>query len=535
MDISNAKSFIPPILIEKGLVDIVCMSPSSFGISSVYKVTKPGVGIWIIKRIKKEFAVLYKAEMHILTQLRHDFLPIVFDIFEDEQALYIAMEFIPGYSFYQIIGSATIVSETDARKYFLQLCDLFEYLHSKDVVHKDCKPSNIMLSNNKNVYLIDFGISKSEEYNPLGKSHRYASPEQIEKPDITDPRTDIYSLGATMYSLLTKEVPSKSGYNSKAVAENLLERTDVSTKFKKIIEKCMAKNADDRFQNMGQVKAALQKRDWTWKVVASFALILVCTATMFFGFTQWIEEATERLIPRGNEMMSVSNYQLALSHYETYIRRRPWSPYGYERRRNLLLHRGQAGLDLFADEYTRFDYFLETSPEFYNTWIAAVDDAIRYHYSHQEWRILLALLQDNRVTSVIPAEENAYIQMLVYIHLEDFQAALLVGHNYNSPFLENVYEIIYDGYMARAYAHYNNDEFRTTVNLINSVLQQYPRFNSNFDMLNLRAVAMLSQLWLERSEDFSIFKEYANDALAAAGAADTAGVVALNTSLSALE
>lgn len=533
MDNTNAEIFIPQILYDKGFVDIICMSQSSLGVSSVCKVTKPGVGTWVIKRVKKEFAVLYNAEIHILTQLRHDFLPIIFDIFEDEQALYIAMEFIPGKSLYQLIASEVIVSETDARKYFLQLCDLFEYLHSKGVIHKDCKPSNIILSNNENVYLIDFGISKSSEYNPSGRSHKYASPEQIEKPDIADPRTDIYSLGATMYSLLTKEI--RDGSN--ATADNLLDRADVSAKFKKIIEKCMAKDAEDRFQSMDEVKAALLKRDWKWKVVASFALILICTVVVFFGFNQWQDEVTGRLISRGNEMMSVSNYHLALSHYESYISRRPWSPDGYERRRNLLIYRGEAlqSLELYESEATHFEYFLETSVEFYNTWVAAVDKAIAHYYSREEWHMLLELLQMPTVASVVPVSQNVDMQMQVYVNLGDLYSALSMGYNYNSPVLDIVYDMVHDDYFARAYTHNSNNEFRTAVNLINSALQMYPRFYSSFDMLNLRASAMLSQLLLERGEDFSVFIEYAQDAIAAASAENAAGVDALNARLRELE
>jgi len=533
MDNTIAEIFIPPILYDKGFVDIVCMSQSNLGVSSVCKVTKPGVGTWVIKRIKKEFAILYKAEIHILTQLRHDFLPIVFDIFEDEQALYIAMEFIPGKSLQQLIASEIIVSETNARKYFLQLCDLFEYLHSKGVIHKDCKPSNIILSNNENVYLIDFGISKSSEYNPSGRSHRYASPEQIEKPDIADPRTDIYSLGATMYSLLTKEIND----GSKSVAGNLLDRADVSANFKKIIEKCMAKDAKDRFQSMDEVKVALLKRDWRWKVVVSFALILICTVVVFFGFNQWQDEVTGRLISRGNEMMSVSNYHLALSHYESYIRRRPWSPYGYERRRNLLIYRGEVTqiLELFESEDAYFKDFLETSPNFYNTWLAAVDKAIAYYYNREEWHMLLDLLQMPTVASVVPAYQNVDMQMQVYVNLGDLYTALSIGHNYNSPFLYIVYDMVHDDYLSRAYIHNSNNDFRTAVNLINSILQRYPRFYSSFDLLNLRASAMLSQLLLERSEDFSIFVEYAQDAIAAANAENLAGVDVLNALLRTLE
>jgi len=533
MDFANAEMFIPPILYDRGFVDIICMSPSSLGVSSVYKTTKPGVGTWIIKRVKKEFAVLYKAETHILTQLRHDFLPNIFDIFEDEQALYIAMEFIPGKSLQQLIDREVMVSEADARKYFLQLCDLFQYLHSKGVVHKDCKPSNIMLSNNENVYLIDFGISKSPEHNPLGRSHRYASPEQIEKPDIADPRTDIYSLGATMYSLLTKEIKDSHGDG----AENFPKRTDVSAKLKKIIEKCMAKNAEDRFQSMDEVKVALLKRDWKWKVVASFSLMLVCTVIVFFGFSQWQDEVTSRLIARGNEMMGVSNYQLALSHYETYISRRPWSPCGYERRRNLLTHREKVtqAIALFDGEDVYFEYFLETSPEFFNTWVAAVDKVIAHYYNYEEWHLLLDLLQMPTVTSVVPVHQNADMRMQIYVNLGDLSAALTIGYDYNSPFLDVVYDMVHGDYLSRAYTHYSNNEFRSAVSLINSALQMYPRFYSSFDMLNLRASAMLSQLLLERSEDFSIFIEYAQEAISAASDENTMGVDALNARLRTLE
>jgi len=383
---------------KKGYTDIICISPPSEDrISSVYKVNKPGVGHWIVKRIKKEYAILHRAEKSILTTYRHDFLPTVFDVFEDESALYIAMEFIFGKSFQDLIDSKKAITETAARKYFLQLCDLFEYLHSKDVVHRDCKPSNIILSDNDNVYLIDFGISKTQEYNPKGKSKKYASPEQLEKSDIEDTRTDVYSLGATIYSLLTNGADDhRSG---------LKDRKDISKKLKAIIAKCMAHNPKDRYQSMAEIKVQLQKRDWIWKASIATFFVMLSTVVVFFGFNLWVNELTDRLLIRGDELKVASNYQFALSNYETYIRRRPWDPCGYERRRNLFIHRAQFAESLLLFNETEedlFDYFFnhETKPEFRATWENAVRETIQHYYNNEMWDALYHLLENPRVQRV---------------------------------------------------------------------------------------------------------------------------------------
>jgi len=522
---------------------------------------RPGVGEWIVKRVEKEYTLLYKAEKNILTTLRHDFLPIVFDVFEDAAALYIAMEYLPGESLRQLILSERVTTEADARKYFVQLCELFEYLHSKGVVHKDCKPSNIMLSDNNNVYLIDFGISKSAEFNPAGRTVKYASPEQIKNPSISDPRTDIYSLGATMYSLLTKEIPSRSGFDTAYAVEKLRKRVDISKRFREIILKCMAKDPNERYQTVGEVRSALLKKDWVWKASIAMFAMLFFTVITFFGVRTWIGEITERLIPRGDEMRVASNYQNAASHYHNYIQRRPISPLGYERYRRLLIHRGQysQSIEMFnANEAALFQEFMELDTEYMHTWSEAVSRTLQHYYSRRNWSRLLELLENPNVQVVVIEYQDIAMRGQVFRQLGDWSSALLLylelleynwedyvprsthvqnllagafvasqvgADHYN--FLTQAYainnstavahhisDLIHDYYMRRALSYHNNNEFENVVNVIADVLQGYPLFSDSFDLLYLRAVAM-SWLLLQ-GEDVARFEEYTAAAMEAA-------------------
>ena len=503
-----SNGYVPPILKQKGFENVVCISPVNLGASSVYKVSRPGVGDWIVKRIEKEYAVLYRAEKNILSTLRHDFLPIIFDVFEDAQALYIAMEYIPGESLLQLIKSDSVVSEESAKKYFIQLCELFEYLHSKDVVHKDCKPSNIMLSKHDNVYLIDFGISKSPDDNPSGRSLRYASPEQLKNPDIGDHKTDIFSLGATMYSLLTKELPGKGFYDPKVVMENLKIRSDISKNFRQVILKCMAHKPSHRFQTMDEVKKALLRKDWIWKSIVAIILMLISTVIIFFGVRIWEEEATDRLIIQGNDYVAIGDYQSAMSSFETYIYRRPLSALGYDMRRAMLVNQGKylESLEMYDQtEDSLFYHFVANYPEFRNTWVSAVDGVIGFFINTQSWNDIFTLL------------ENSKVQILGDI----------------DTFVQHVYSGIKDHYIAIAYAYYTERDFMVTVDVLNTALFLYPNFFYDFELLNLRAVAMLSYaVW--GNGNFDRFVVYANEALSVAQEEDAAQANELRNTLNAL-
>jgi len=508
-------------------------------ISTVYKVSRPDVGNWVVKRIKKEFAALYMAEKSVLATLNHDFLPKIFDVFEDEHALYIAMEFINGVSLQQLIESTKIVTESQARKYLLQLCELFEYLHNNGVIHKDCKPSNIMLSDHGNVYLIDFGISKTPEQNPVGRTQMYASPEQLKHPDISDPRTDIYSLGATMFSLLTKETPA-------AGIVKLKNRTDISKKFKNIITKCVAKRPGSRYQSMSDVKKALLRKGWIWKVAACFVTMLALTVIVFFGLLTWNSEVNDRLLPRGYEMMRVSNYQVAGSHFERYIRRNPGAADGYMRHRELLVHRSfySQSLNMFNQyEELHFTYFIDNSPEFRNIWIDAVGRAMQYYYDTEKWDELIDMLACARVRLVVPESLYLNTRMQIYMYTGDLETALRYYRqlqDMGEVASSDIYALILSKYMEDAHTYYNSRNFVEAADLVNTALEQYPNFSDNFDLLYIRAAAMLQHFFRERlhgreyASYHTRFVLYANAALGVVGEGDIFHAGNLQDSLDAM-
>ena len=575
--------YIPPILHQKGYTEIECISSyESQNVSSVYKVNKPGIGYWVVKRVSKEFAILYRAEKIILTTLKHDFLPIVYEVFEDDKSLYIAMEFIPGQSFEQLINSKKKVTEVEARRYFVQLCELFGYLHSNGVVHKDCEPSNIMLSEHGNIYVIDFGVSKSGKYSPASVSQNYASPEQMADPSIGNPRTEIYSLGATMYSLLTKAPPTKENDGFKAMANKLSKRTDISLKLRRIILKCMSSKPVNRYRSMWDVKSAIEKKDWVWKIAVAISFMLVSTAITIFGFITWTSETTDSLIPRGDHLVAEGTYDLALSHYENYILRRPTSPYGYERHRRLLVHKGQyiESLVMFnANETILFDYFIsrDGNMDFRNTWISAVSGTIQYLYNLQQWEEILELLMNPRVQGVLDIYRHVNVLAQIYVHLEEWESAIYhylqllqlpwedvvepathiqnllngasvarndryhflsyaldTAHIHSDPMLSSVYSLILGYYFDMAESHYVSGELQESIDVINIALQKYPIFRQNFDMLNMRAILTFRQLLQAGESSFLQFAEYAWDALEAASSGNEDAVYELRNLLNTL-
>ena len=428
-------SDIPPILLQKGYTEFEPVTPQSKdSASSVYKVNRPGIGYWIVKRIKKDHALLHKAEKNILTTLKHDFLPTVFDVFEDEYALYIVLEYIPGQSLKEIIAAGHPISEEDIRKFFIQLCQLFTYLHNKDVVHKDCKPSNIMLSPQGNIYLIDFGISKTGEYNAPGRSKNYASPEQMDNPSTDDPRTDIYSLGATMFSLLTskefpQEVAQASGQDTKGLAAILAKQSHISKDLKQIVLKCLAPNPLYRYHTMADVEKSLTKKTWAIKAGVAGVIMLLATAGVFFGFSAWQDDLTDNLIHRGNTLMAEGNYTLAQTQFQSYISRRPTAYRGYDGLRRLHMHLqdfSQSTAMFNDNESALFNTFItgEDSISYRNTWDNAISQAIGHYVDNQNWPMMQHTLNIPQVDALVSTYMQAYFFAYMYVQQGMYPQAL---------------------------------------------------------------------------------------------------------------
>ena len=169
-----------------------------------------------VERFKDKFL---KEARHI-AQLKHPNIVNIIDVFEENGTAYYVMDFIEGGSLVEKVQREGSLPENVAKRYILQIADALNYIHQRFMNHLDVKPGNIMLSRNDNAILIDFGLSKQYDSQtghqtsttPVGISHGYAPMEQYKEGGVSEfsPETDIYSLGATLYYLLTGARPPVS-------------------------------------------------------------------------------------------------------------------------------------------------------------------------------------------------------------------------------------------------------------------------------------------------------------------------------------
>lgn len=204
----------------------------------------------------------FKREARILADLHHTNLPKVYDYFVSENKYFLVMDYIKGNDLLSLLNQRINgFSEGEVINWLFQLCDVLDYLHTQDppIIYRDVKPSNIMLrEKDKKIILIDFGIAiissgtlpfkKRESLGTLG----YVSPEQCDGK--AAPTSDIYSLGATAYHLLTGSLPPV--FTETPVKE---KRKDISDELEKIISTCLKKNVIERYQNIKELYYELEK------------------------------------------------------------------------------------------------------------------------------------------------------------------------------------------------------------------------------------------------------------------------------------
>lgn len=158
----------------------------------------------------------FKAEALLLAQLHHKHLPRVTDYFERPGGgQYMVMDFIAGRSLQSVLEArGGPLAEAEVLPWIRQVADALDFLHTQTppVIHRDVKPSNIILTPKGDVMLVDFGIAKAQSGQTApgakGATAGYAPPEQYD--GTTEPRSDVYALGATLYALLTGEAPPRS-------------------------------------------------------------------------------------------------------------------------------------------------------------------------------------------------------------------------------------------------------------------------------------------------------------------------------------
>ena len=234
------------------------------GMSKVYLAENIKLGtLWAIKEISKknEMKIDFLAEPNILKKLEHPALPRIFDIIENEECIYVVVDYIEGISLDIKLVEAGSLPESVVLDWAKQLCEVLNYLHGykpNPIIYRDMKPSNIILTKSGSLKLIDFGIAreyKSDSSNDtvyIG-TRGYAAPEQYGSGQ-TSVATDIYSLGVTLYQLLTGKSPNDPPYELKPIRTY---SPSFSPDIEKIVGKCTRQNPSERYQSVGELMVEL--------------------------------------------------------------------------------------------------------------------------------------------------------------------------------------------------------------------------------------------------------------------------------------
>ena len=245
--------------------------------SDVYKAKCHKLNRYVaIKVLKQEFSEntnfvsKFRVEAQAAAGLMHPNIVNVYDVGEEDGIYYIVMELVEGITLKNYIEKKARLSVKEALSIAIQVSMGIEAAHNNHIIHRDIKPQNIMISKEGKVKIADFGIAKAATSNTItsnvmGSVH-YTSPEQA-RGGFSDERSDIYSLGCTMFEMLTGRVPF-DGETTVAIAIKHIQEdmpspreyvSEIPVCVEQIIFKCTQKSPDRRYQSMGELIVDLKK------------------------------------------------------------------------------------------------------------------------------------------------------------------------------------------------------------------------------------------------------------------------------------
>jgi serine/threonine protein kinase len=252
------------------------------GMSAVYKASDPNLKRVVAVKVihshlssDPDFVKRFEEEAAAVAQLRHPGIVQVHDFNRDSDTYYMVLEFVPGETLQdhlkRLNKSGRKLSVTKAMEYMAGACDAVDYAHQRGMIHRDIKPANLMLNTLGQVILMDFGIAKivgSQRHTATGAvvgTAMYMSPEQI-KGEQPDRRTDIYSLGVTLYEMVSGHPPFEADSAMTLMMMHINDpvpnpkklNPEVPDSLVAIINKALAKDPNDRYQTAAQMAAALR-------------------------------------------------------------------------------------------------------------------------------------------------------------------------------------------------------------------------------------------------------------------------------------
>ncbi len=310
------------------------------GMAAVYKGYQPGIDRYVALKVlprrlaeDPQFVGRFHQEAQILAQLQHPHILPVFDYGQSEGYTYIVMPYIQGGTLVDLIQQKPIPLQ-EIPTIISQIASGLDYAHNKHLIHRDVKPSNILIDESGNCLLTDFGIAKifstATRFTSTGGiigTPEYMSPEQGQGKKL-DRRSDIYSLGIVLYELVTGQVPFQAETPIATVMKHIYDPLPpprqinhaLSEPVEKVLLRALAKEPADRFPMAGDMAAALQaaidqggtlptlidtapvsrpsteettiveekirSRNWLFPLLAVVLLFILCAASSIFVYTR---------------------------------------------------------------------------------------------------------------------------------------------------------------------------------------------------------------------------------------------------------
>lgn len=248
------------------------------GMATVFKAYQPSMDRYVAFKVisthlaqDPTFVQRFQQEAKVIAKLEHTYILPVYDHGEDDGYLYLVMRFIEGGTLTQRLKQGPL-SFAEIQRFVTQIGSALEYAHQRGVVHRDFKPSNVLIDHQGDHYLSDFGIARMVEgtlqltgSSVLGTPH-YMAPEQGQSAKV-DHRADIYAMGVVIYQMVTGQVPFDADTPFAIVLKHVSEplplpralKPDLPEAVERVILKALAKNPQDRFQSMANLVTAFEQ------------------------------------------------------------------------------------------------------------------------------------------------------------------------------------------------------------------------------------------------------------------------------------
>ncbi len=285
------------------------------GMGKVYRVEDTKVKEEIaLKLIKPEIAAdqktieRFRNELKIARKIRHKNVCAMFDLSEEKGSHFITMEYVSGGDLKKFIRRSGQLSVGKAVSIAKQICDGLAEAHSLGIVHRDLKPNNIMIDDNGNARIMDFGIARTIREKGITGSGvmigtpEYMSPEQVDGKE-ADQRADIYSLGIILYEMLTGKVPFEgdTAFSIGVKQKSEIPRPpkdlnkQISEDLNRMILKCLEKEREKRYQSVSELQSELMNLEkgipTTERIVPERKPLTSREITVTFGFKKLLVPA----------------------------------------------------------------------------------------------------------------------------------------------------------------------------------------------------------------------------------------------------